>query len=101
MQLTTLILSTSLVRLLTYCVATGNSVECRRGCPKPSDPCQYAEDDGSCSYGYAACLQKMGCGGRAGELDCAGTATDAKVARSRADDFLGRIWLTGMALMLF
>lgn len=46
-----------------------------KGCPNSFDPCQYVEDDGTCSFGYAACLQKMGCGGRAGEADCAGTAT--------------------------
>ncbi|KAK5656743.1 hypothetical protein OQA88_4291 [Cercophora sp. LCS_1] len=58
-----------------YCVVTKNAVDCKKGCPDPFSPCQYAEDDGSCSFGYAACLQKMGCDGRAGGLDCAGTAS--------------------------
>lgn len=47
------------------------------GCPNPFSPCQYTEDDGTCSFGYTACLQKMGCGNRAGEFDCGGHAAGA------------------------
>ncbi|KAH7171444.1 hypothetical protein EDB81DRAFT_877439 [Dactylonectria macrodidyma] len=50
------------------------------GCPDSFDPCQYVEDDGTCTFGYAACLQKMGCGGRSGEADCIGTATGCAIA---------------------
>ncbi|KAJ3523240.1 hypothetical protein NM208_g12526 [Fusarium decemcellulare] len=50
------------------------------GCPDPFDPCQYLEDDGTCSFGYAACMQKMGCGGKAGEADCLGTASGCAIA---------------------
>ena len=41
-------------------------------CPNPFSPCQYAEDDGSCSFGEVACMQKIGCGNRAEQLDCLG-----------------------------
>jgi hypothetical protein len=57
------------------CSNNNNRVECKRGCPDPFSPCQYAETDGSCSKGYSACLQKMGCDGRSGGADCIGTAT--------------------------
>jgi hypothetical protein len=46
----------------------------QRGCPDPFSVCQYAQEDGSCAFGYAACLQKMGCNGKSGETDCIGTA---------------------------
>lgn len=58
-----------------HCVAHDNKVECVRGCPDPFSVCQYTNDDGTCAYGYAACLQKMGCDGRSGGADCIGTAT--------------------------
>ncbi|EPE31425.1 hypothetical protein GLAREA_12728 [Glarea lozoyensis ATCC 20868] len=45
-------------------------------CPNPFDPCQFAGDDGACTFGYSACLQKVGCGGRSGEFDCGGLAVD-------------------------
>ncbi|KAK4119253.1 hypothetical protein N657DRAFT_650357 [Parathielavia appendiculata] len=51
-----------------------------QGCPDPFDTCQYTAEDGQCVFGYAACLQKMGCGGRAGEADCIGTATGCAIA---------------------
>ncbi|KAK3395322.1 hypothetical protein B0H63DRAFT_534079 [Podospora didyma] len=63
-----------------YCHVTSNSVECKRGCPDPFDVCSYAETDGSCSHGYSACLQKMGCDGRSGGADCIGTATGCAAA---------------------
>jgi len=56
------------------CVVGNNKVECVRGCPDPFSVCQYVNDDGTCAYGYSACLQKMGCSNKAGEFDCAGLA---------------------------
>lgn len=63
-----------------YCISTGQEVACQvgPGCPDDFSPCQYAEDD-TCSVGYAACLQKMSCGGRSGDTDCIGTATGCSV----------------------
>jgi len=68
-----------------YCVAykNNNGVDCKIGCPNSFDPCQYLEDDGTCSFGYVACLQKMGCGGRGGQADCIGTATGMFFCRAR------------------
>ncbi|KAK5661237.1 hypothetical protein OQA88_11130 [Cercophora sp. LCS_1] len=40
-------------------------------CPDPFSPCQY-EEDGECQFGYAACLQKMGCSNTPGGADCIG-----------------------------
>ncbi|KAK3357836.1 hypothetical protein B0T25DRAFT_604912 [Lasiosphaeria hispida] len=57
------------------CAQKDNKVACWPGCPDPFSPCQYANEEGGCDYGYAACLQKMGCDGRAGGADCIGTAT--------------------------
>ena len=34
------------------------------GCPDPSSTCQFLGADETCIFGYEACLQKMGCGGR-------------------------------------
>jgi hypothetical protein len=56
------------------CVARNNKVECVRGCPDPFSVCQYVNDNGTCDYGYSACLQTMGCSNRAGEADCLGLA---------------------------
>src|SRR5689334_14823623 len=56
------------------CKSHSKGVSCSPGCPNNLSPCQYIEDDGSCTYGYIACLQKMGCGGKAGDADCIGTS---------------------------
>lgn len=45
------------------------------GCPDPSSTCQFLGADETCIFGYEACLQKMGCGGRAQEVDCIGNSS--------------------------
>ena len=45
-------------------------------CPDPFSPCQYAEDDGTCTIGYEGCIKKMGCNTCVGgEADCIGCAS--------------------------
>ncbi|KAK4031957.1 hypothetical protein C8A01DRAFT_41603 [Parachaetomium inaequale] len=59
-----------------HCVNRSNKVECVPGCAT-YEVCNISMEDGSCEWGPAACLEKMGCGGRAGEADCLNFGCDA------------------------
>ena len=52
-----------------YCANRNNRVDCVPGCER-YDLCNLSQEDGSCKWGPAACMEKMGCGGRAGDADC-------------------------------
>jgi len=43
-------------------------------CEDPTSPCTHYDDEKGCQRGYAACLERMGCGGKAQDLDCVGTS---------------------------
>ena len=52
-----------------YCANRNNRVDCVPGCER-YDVCNLSQEDGSFKWGPAACMEKMGCGGRAGDADC-------------------------------
>ncbi|KAL1792968.1 hypothetical protein ACET3X_009475 [Alternaria dauci] len=57
------------------CYYENDKIDCIQGCPDPFNTCQYEDSEGICVYGYAACLQKMGCSGTAQQADCMGYAS--------------------------